>query len=399
MTPYNDDMNKKDTKEQLLQKITRLRKNFLLNGGEEKYNHLSLTSRGNGIITTDCNGRIVTMNKIASEMTGWQPGRASGRPVDDVLSLVRRKDNQDHHVSLKQHVIELINKKVIKIAILSGCIQIKNGQEKEIEYTACPIMNEKGAITGIIFILYANPEYMEKERNPAESVKLNALALLAGGIAHDYNNILTIISGNIAVARTCECIDNELLNIFTETEIALKRAKDLTESLRILSKGSKPEKKPVNIEKLIKETVQIMLSESPVTCSYSFQHDPWPLEADNIQIERVIQNLILNAKEEFTAGGTIKIHVSNVYVKENEIHDIREGYYIKIIVSDNGEGIPEKHLQRIFEPYFTTKPGASGLGLTTAIAIINRHKGTITVESREGNGTTFTIFLPANIPV
>ena len=124
--------------------------------------------------------------------------------------------------------------------------------------------------------------------------KLNTFTLLAGGIAHDYNNIFTIICGNLAIAKTCECVDDELLSIFTETETALRRAKDLTEKLRLLSKGSKPEKKPLSIEELIKETVRIILNGSQISCTFLFQKDLWPLKADKIQIERVIQNLILN---------------------------------------------------------------------------------------------------------
>lgn len=401
MIPYSQDRNKKKTNDQLLQEILRLRQNLIQNRKNRKSDFISRTSRKNGIIITDSNGYIVSMNKTASEITGWQSAKAAGKPIDDVLSLI----NQNYSSSLRQHIVELINKRIIKTAIINGCVHVKKEKEKEIEYSAGPLMNENGRITGTMFVLHKNPVKNYQEMNPIESIKLNALALLAGEIAHDYNNILTILSGNIAVARTCGDIDDELLNIFAETEIALKRAKDLTEKLRLLSKGSKPEKKALVLEDLLKEITQGMLFESPVTCSFSFQTDLWPLEADKIQIRRVIQNLILNAKQELISGGKresfsggkINIHVKNALVGDNEVPDLRAGHYIHITIADNGPGIPDKNLHRIFEPYFTTKPDAQGLGLTTASAIIKRHKGNIKVESREGKGTTFHIFLPAMI--
>ena len=293
---YGNEQNKdkKKSKDQLLQQINQIRDKLSTKNNKGQNNFRFHPFRENGVIITDPEGHIKTMNKTASEITGWLPVNAANKPVDEVLSFVQK----NNHISLPQTVIELINDKSIKRATMRGSIHLKNGKKKEIEYSAAPIMNEKGLVTGTLFVLNKNPEYSEKENSFEQNNKLNTLALLAGGIAHDYNNVLTIICGNLAIAKTCEGIDDELLSIFSETELALKRAKDLTDKLRFLSKGSKPEKKTLAIEELLRETVQIMLIGSPVLYSFSFQNDLWPLEADKIQIVSVIQTLVLILYEE-----------------------------------------------------------------------------------------------------
>ncbi|MBN2443061.1 MAG: PAS domain S-box protein [Spirochaetales bacterium] len=389
----NYQKNTSKTKDQLLQEITQLRNKFLLMTGISGNYPTSYIDKENGIITTDTKGLILTINKTASEITGWPPAQAAHKPVDEILSMVQHNS----HTSLKKTVIELINEQAITIATMCGSIRTKSGKREEIEYSAAPIIDEKGCVTGTMFVLHRTTESIQVEKELVQSGKLNTLALIAGRIAHDYNNILTIISGNIAIARTCDSIDDELFNIFAETEQAINRAKNLTEKLRLLSKGSKPEKKPLCIQELLQETVQVMLLGSAISCTFSFKEDLWQLEADKIQIERVIQNIILNAKQELGDEGSLKIQVSNALVKESEIPGLTEGPYILITISDNGSGIPGEHCDKIFEPYFSTKPGSRGLGLTTAVTIIRRHKGNIIVQSEKEKGTTFCIYLPAAI--
>lgn len=227
--------------------------------------------------------------------------------------------------------------------------------------------------------------------------KLESLGLLAGGIAHDFNNLLTSILGNIGFFKVSIKPDDEHLGRLTEIEKIILRAKNLTRQLLTFAQGGLPVKKVVSISELLKESVEFALSGSNIRCDFSIADNLLPVECDEGQINQVFNNLIINAKESMPKGGTIEIKAQNLSVLPEQIIDIPEGKYIKISITDTGCGIPKKYLKKIFDPYLTTKPRKSGLGLTTVHSIIKNHYGYIDVESKLGIGTTFHIYLPASL--
>jgi CheY-like chemotaxis protein len=174
------------------------------------------------------------------------------------------------------------------------------------------------------------------------------------------------------------------------------RAKDLTQQLLTFSKGGIPIKKNIRCAELIKETAAFTLSGSNVRCEFSLLEDLWSVEIDEGQISQVINNLVINADQAMPEGGIIKISAENVTVGTEEALSLQEGNYIKITIQDQGIGIPKDHLNKIFDPYFTTKHKGSGLGLAVAYSIIKNHEGHLGVESELGVGSTFTIYLPAS---
>ena len=178
-------------------------------------------------------------------------------------------------------------------------------------------------------------------------------------------------------------------------EEACFRAKELSGKLLIFAKGGKPLKTVISLSKLVRESGQLALAGSKSRCQFSIPKDLWPVEADEVQITQVIYNLLINADQAMPNGGIITIGAENVIVEEGSDLPLSEGKYVKLTITDQGIGIPSQYLDKIFDPYFTTKQKGSGLGLASAYSVIKNHSGHIKVESQLGVGTTFELFLPA----
>ncbi|MBA7534820.1 Sensor kinase CckA [subsurface metagenome] len=221
------------------------------------------------------------------------------------------------------------------------------------------------------------------------------MGILAGGIAHDFNNILTVILGNISLARIST--DQDIISSsLEEAEQASIRAEDLTRQLLTFSKGGSPIKKTVPIEELIRESAGFALRGSNVKCEYSIPEDLWPADVDEGQVIQVIGNLVINADQAMPEGGVIKVSSENVNIRPEDAVPVKNGEYVKISIKDRGIGIAREHLEKIFDPYFTTKQKGSGLGLSISYSIIRNHDGHIDVESYPGLGSTFHIYIPAS---
>ena len=226
------------------------------------------------------------------------------------------------------------------------------------------------------------------KRAEAEQLKvqrLESLGVLAGGIAHDFNNLLTTILGNISLLRA-EGQGEELL---AETEKAIARARGLTEQLLTFSRGGAPVKKLVVLGKLLRETVLFALSGSNVEVRFDLAPDLLAVELDEGQFAQVINNLVINARQAMPEGGRLEVQAANGEPEAGSP-------FVRIAFRDHGEGIPRVHLPRIFDPYFSTKKEGKGLGLTVVYSVIRSHDGRIEVESEPGQGTAFTLYLPAS---
>jgi PAS domain S-box-containing protein len=233
---------------------------------------------------------------------------------------------------------------------------------------------------------------MEMEQLKFE--KLESVGILAGGIAHDFNNILTSIIVNIARAKMSHNFE-KLFEVLEEVEGACTRAKELTNRLITFSKGGSPVMKPVLLNEHVKESALFALKGSHIECNFSLPDDLWPVEADAGQINQVILNLVINAVQAMPSVGTIHIALKNVKADAQNPHPLPDGDFVRVLIQDSGSGISKKNIQKIFDPYFTTKQEGSGLGLSSAYSIIKNHGGYIYVDSEKGFGSTFTIYLPA----
>ncbi len=246
----------------------------------------------------------------------------------------------------------------------------------------------------------ATVELEEKKQLIQKQDRIESIGYLAGGIAHDFNNFLAEIMGNLEIAKF-EIEDNsdpkQLIQIIEETKGAVERAKSLSYQLLTFSKGGEPVRKTLNVVPLVKEIGSLATSGSEIICNYHIEEKLWPIYADKDQIAQVLNNLIINAVQAMENGGAIDIYVKNEHsLPKNERSPlILQGEkYVKIIIQDEGKGIAEEDLEKVFDPYYTTKEKGFGLGLSVAFSIIQKHNGHIEVSSKKEKGTTFTIFLP-----
>ena len=231
--------------------------------------------------------------------------------------------------------------------------------------------------------------------------KLDAIAALSGGIAHDYNNLLTAIIGNITLAQTHLNAKDKPFRLLGHALVASKTAKNLTQKLITFSKGGSPHKEITEVDRLVKSATDFTLSGSNIKCNYNFSPDNRLINVDPSQIGQAIHNVIMNARESMQAGGTIYVTASNIKLADG-VPTLVAGHYVKVSIADQGSGIPETDFDRIFDPYYSTKEmgntRGTGLGLSICRSIIRKHGGEVTVESQMGVGTTMHLYLPAATP-
>jgi PAS domain S-box-containing protein len=256
------------------------------------------------------------------------------------------------------------------------------------------LIQEEAGKKALIFVEDITDK-LRLEEELMKAHKLESVGVLAGGIAHDFNNILSIILSNVSFARIHAFDDPALRDPLLDAEKATRRARDLTQQLLVFSRGGMPVKKVVNIDAVIMETANFALQGSRSRAEFDIKPNLWPVEVDVGQINQVIQNLVINADQAMPQGGIVKISAVNVDIKQEQSIPLTSGHYVKVSVKDSGIGIPPEHLQKIFDPYFTTKQMGSGLGLAIAYSIIKKHNGLITVDSKLGEGAKFDVYLPA----
>ncbi len=355
-----------------------------LQKSEEKYRNLYESIR-DAFVSLDMEGNIIEFNKQYLNMVGYTGDEIKNYKFTDFTPEKWHKMETEiiKEQILKRGYSDVYEKEYIK----------KDGTVFPVEVRGFLLKDDKGNPKSIWKIVRDITERKKMEKEFRKIERLESLGILAGGIAHDFNNLLTGILGNLSLAQIKE-EEEDIRELLEEAKLASIQAKNLTQQLLTFAKGGEPIKGEAAIENIIKVSAGFTLHGSNVKCVYDFPPDLWKVEVDKGQISQVIDNLVINAKQAMPEGGKIYIKAENFILKEKSSLHLPKGKYIKITVVDEGMGIPEKHLSRIFDPYFTTKQKGSGLGLATVYSIIRKHDGIITVESEVGKGTTFFIYLP-----
>jgi PAS domain S-box-containing protein len=352
---------------------------------------VTLRSIGDGVITADTDGKIVLMNRVAEEMTGWRQEEAIGRPFEEVFHILNEKSRM-----LCDNPVEKVLQSGTTIGLANHTVLVSRfGKERIIADSGAPIRDQQSRIVGAVLVFRDITDKMKMEEELFKAHKLESIGILAGGIAHDFNNLLTAVLGNISLAKMLTSSEDKIHQKLVEAEKASLRARDLTQQLLTFSRGGAPVKKTTSIAGIIRDSATFTLSGSKAHCQFDIPFDLWPTEVDEGQISQVINNLIINADQSMADGGVITVTCKNIYLVDSTSLPLRDGRYISISIADKGTGISADAIPRIFDPYYTTKKNGKGLGLATVYSIVKNHDGHITVKSETGAGTTFTIYLPA----
>lgn len=272
---------------------------------------------------------------------------------------------------------------------------IVDGEERWLREKAELYFGEEGLVNKATGLTQDITEQKRAEKSFQLSSKLESIGTIAGGIAHDFNNLLGGIFGNIELARITS--KNERVKSYLNKTIeTIERAQNLTSQLLTFTKGGEPIKRVEDISNLLKRVTEFTLSGSPVNCKFEISENLHPSNVDKHQISQVIDNIVINALQAMGERGELIVEAKNVSIKSKSDLMLPKGEYIKISIKDNGPGIPEEVLPKVFEPFFSTKNTGSGIGLYTSYSIIKKHNGIIDVKTSKGNGTTFVIYLPAH---
>ncbi len=350
---------------------------------------ITLKSIGDGVISTDIEGRITLMNKVAEQLTGWIQKEAIGV---DISKVFRMKNEQTGDFIENPVNSVLASKSVFELSNHTQLIS-KDGQIFTIANTASPIKDSDGEVIGVVLVFQDRTEKEKLIAAAQNNQKLESLGILAGGIAHDFNNLLTGIYGFIELAQM-ESKNPRVNKNLAEVQQSITRARALTQQLLTFSKGGAPNKTIASLAPVLFETTRFALSGSNISTHFDISEDLAFCEFDRNQIAQVIDNLAINAKQAMPLGGTLVLSARNITFEKN-YKFLKKGNYIEIKVKDTGAGIPPSLISHIFDPFFSTKETGHGLGLATSYSIIKRHGGSLSVESTQNVGTIFTILLPA----
>lgn len=343
------------------------------------------------VITTDQSGAVERLNEEAARLVGMTQKESLGRPLEEVLKIKHPRTGKP----IKDLTRTLMDPEFADAFTEVG-VPLDSAKGRTFYVTAetrC-ILDDGGERHGCVTVLRDITLHKKAEDELFKAEKLNSISLLAGGIAHDFNNMLTSILGNISMVRIELDEGHEHSTKLDAAEKAALQAKSLTQQLLTFSKGGTPILEVTSVYDMVEECAQFVLRGSNVKCEVKSDDKLWPVDADKGQISQVVNNLLINADQAMPRGGTITLRLRNLRLRHAEVPSLDSGEYVCIEVRDEGTGISPENLKRIFDPYFTTKDSGNGLGLASSYAIINSHKGTITVDSSVGHGSIFRVYLP-----
>ncbi len=373
----------------------------------EKWLSITLKSIGDAVIATDTKGYVIFMNLVAQSLTGWKHEEAVGKPLKDIFNIINEETGKQVENPIKKAIQEGIAADLTNRALLIA----KDGMKTSIEDSCAPIRDDKGDIVGgvLVFRDITERKWAEEEREKMQAQllqaqKLEAIGRLTAGIAHDFNNMLLVIQGytNMLMMKVDET--DPLHGYLKEIYLTCTSVADLISKLLLFSRKQPMKLTSLNINRAVDDLLKMLnrLIGENIAVSTDLEPDLWMVRADEGNIEHVIMNLVVNARDamSMTNGGNLTIKTENVTLDEDlckVIPEARPGKFVSLSVADTGVGMDKKTIQRIFEPFFSTKDAGAGtgLGLSVVYGIVKEHGGWINVYSEPGQGSTLKFYLPA----
>jgi two-component system cell cycle sensor histidine kinase/response regulator CckA len=359
---------------------------------EQIQEQAALLDKAHDAITVrDMENRITYWNQGAQRLYGWTVDEAIGKNANELLY----KEEPPSLIEARKNVIDRDewNGELSQVT--------KEGREIIVESRWTLVRDSNGNPRSVLMINTDITEKKTLESQLLRAQRLESIGALAGGIAHDLNNVLAPITLSLQSLKE-KLTDDESRKLLGILERNAKRGAYLIKQILLSSRGVEGERKNIRAADLISDAENFAKETFPssIKVRTDASGDVWNIFGDAVQLQQVLMNLCVNARDAMPDGGTLGISAENLFIDENFTRvnaEAKIGQYTVISVSDTGTGIPPEIMNRIFEPFFTTKkPGkGTGLGLSTSLAIVKNHGGFITVQSEVGKGTTFKVYLPA----
>lgn len=366
---------------------------------EKEWVAVTLESIADGVIGVDNNNRIRLLNNVAEEMTGWNLPEASGRKFSEVVRL------RNNHTGL--FLEEFNNDFFNQCRILEGMhaaeeswvLVSRRGKDYAVEFSCSPI-RRRDCTSGMVLVIRDVAEKRAMEDELIRVQNLEAIGMMAGGLAHEFNNVLTSTLGSLSLARKMMPDDTPEASRLQKAIDAGLRAREIPNRLSAFLKSSELKRTRCRLQDLLNEAATELMEEPGVRLEWRVLPASPSLKLDADAIRLTFKNIFRNAIEAVNRNGRIEISLDAITIdrSQKKILNIKAGQYYKITVRDNGPGIAPADFPKIFDPFFTTRNNAEGMGLTTAYSIIRRHGGAIRVEPGEPNGCAIVILLPGDPP-
>jgi PAS domain S-box-containing protein len=362
-----------------------------LRESENRYRTV-LDANPDSVIVYDMEGRVIYLNPTFTKVFGWSLEERLGKKMD---MFIPQEDWPTTSLMIEKM---LIGKNVSGIETRR---YTKAGDIIPVSMSGAMFNDRDGKPAGSVVNLRDIGERKRLEAQIQQSQKMEAIGTLAGGIAHDYNNLLMGILGNLSLISLDFDSSHPYSAKLKNIEKYVQSGAELTKQLLGFAKGGKYEVKPVDLNGLIEKSSEMFSrTKKEITIHRKYQTEIWSVEADSSQIEQVLLNLYVNAGQAMPGGGELYLQTNNVTLNQDHFRHFsaKTGNYVKISVKDTGVGMDENTLKRIFDPFFTTKDRSmgTGLGLASAYGIIKKHGGMINAHSVIGQGSTFDVYLPAS---
>lgn len=368
---------------------------------QERWLAATLESIGDAVLTTDPQGKIIYLNPVAELLSGWVQEKASGQSIANVLTIL----DQASKIPVPNPLLESLKTGSAATTHFPSLLLLQDGREIPIDEIATPIRDGEDNIIGGVMVMHDVRESRQLEEQIRQSERLKTIGQLTGGMAHNFNNMLTVISLYTAmVGHTlpADHVGQAKLQVVQETT---QRAADMVQHLLAFARNQVIRPELLQLNEQILKIIEVLHQVLPSTIeleTLTQAAETW-IKIDPVQLEQVVMNVIFNARDVLHEGGKITIQTSNVLLERPLValpSGVPIGEYGLLTVTDNGPGMSREVISRIFEPFFTTKGvgEGTGLGLSTCLGIVEQNYGRITLESHLGQGTTFYIYLPQHKP-
>ena len=364
-----------------------------LRASDERYRQIVQTAN-EGIWVTDEQDQVTFANHRLARMLGYTPEELMHRPARDFVDPADLGDHEYRLQSARQGQASQFERR----------LRHKDGREFWTWVSGSPLFDDNGQYRGAFAMFTDVTERRHLEAQLRQVQKLESVGQLAGGVAHDFNNILAAIMMHLSLLRQNPELDQDTAEALKELEVETKRAANLTRQLLMFSRRSVIQSRIVDLNELVQNLLKMLrrLLGENITITFDSQTQLPAVEVDIGMIEQVLMNLAVNARDAMPRGGKLTISTGSLELGEAaaKLHsERRPGAFVTLTVADTGVGMNESTLKRIFEPFFTTKDvgKGTGLGLPTAHGIIKQHHGWIEVQSQPDHGSTFTVYLPVKV--